>query len=1441
MSAGESDSWDPWSEFTPDELAQHLRHEFDDIERDLESIPTSGDVAARSLEALTSLRLRQPTAAELQARTRSAEIEALAQGIVKWAQAPGGDAAPQQRTRRLLLALQLCRLGLDDGRLTPASGHVLAELWKDLLRQGMREIGAGTRDASSVLQGIETSLRRVLGVVPPKTILEIRQEITRQVGVPAELQWGTRGEATVQAVDATSVRRDAVAAMRRPGHAPSLPALMAPMSSTATDARSNLATVGDVVPERVIRALAGREAELVSELRAELAPMVLYQVPASVFRPSGQRDADFGRACDQLTTARTLPAAVTQFEALVASHPASVIVKEWYAYALHLADSTGNRARVRELLEELAQAQLHRDGPGWTVRVNLAKLVSEDSDQLRAFGLLEDVIVNRQHPPQALDMCVRIALDTSNPAWLSKALVLHRSFNAHLLYVLNLARSLESGSPTKDDLRNLQRQVADCLARHGSAPEPLRRLETADIREVLRQFITSGRVSSGVAWFRQRLTNSNYRPIPENWAALADLLERAGHREEAWAARQNQLMRALTQPAEGRLFHLEEVLQAGLRLGMGQPALQVLASNWQGVRMTQPRMEQLRDLLTRGGRGAPALPAKKSAAPNPPTGIRARDEAQEVLHKLAGTFRGAHTVESLLARADDANRLIDAAVIRDPDVPQSAILSLRRLLELFSTFAGASPRDKRTHAKEMAEQLQGLELLKEPQWWNLQGLAASCNTAVMRLANALTLYPDLTLAPTLALRLAHATDAPHSTRAWVRVMNPAAVAATDLTLRFRCGENDIQVSADPVRVDALAERASRVVECPLDVLGRNPRRLDLGIEVSYRIENLPRTVDLHTAVELVEPFPPIPSSERYVNTRYVGLDRSDLFRGRQQELDELSQAFPDLTLRTLYFVNGIRGVGKTTLLAHLGRHLGPGVMTLLLDLGDAIGEGHRDATEIVLRLVRDSIESARKAGYAGEVTSPARDSIDRDPWGAFELFLSELRRSTGVERLLVCFDEMQVYVQHAEDAALKVSGFLTWLRRQVRSRSELLIVCSGSEPYDFMTARFKHGIWHKELARKDISFVDLGATSEIAQVPVQRDGVEYLPEAMTELWDMTSGHPWVTQIVAEFVARLLNKEGRRFVLPGDILRAVEESVRERPAGLLWWNEEEGFLTKRHRDIAFLILKSQAAPRVGVPESMLRELCEAAKLGDPRPLLEHMRILETVEQTMAPVGGKAWRVRSGYLERWLALLMESQAERATVPQNVFLAMDWENLWLSLQKQVESFSDGTRKQGCLRHLGNIEALAKELVLIATLNGVANPSPVAVADWDMYAGHQRALERALVQTRFGASGTRNGRPAMGVEKAINTDHVVRELFRGATDVDVFILGAPDGDYAKAIEGLLLAGKQVIMWYAEDALNATYKGYILRGLPLTLVRIDQVLFDRWGLAVQEESPAAR
>lgn len=140
------------------------------------------------------------------------------------------------------------------------------------------------------------------------------------------------------------------------------------------------------------------------------------------------------------------------------------------------------------------------------------------------------------------------------------------------------------------------------------------------------------------------------------------------------------------------------------------------------------------------------------------------------------------------------------------------------------------------------------------------------------------------------------------------------------------------------------------------------------------------------------------------------------------------------------------------------------------------------SVQFVRQLIRRCIEEIETMQGLPSISLslPAAADFELDPpWTVFDDFLRKVRQQTGRRSILLCFDEMQRLVMRIADSNDPMDeGFLSWLRGKIQGKSSVLMVGTGSEPYDIMRDRYKqHTIWGN-MEPYNVSFVDQAAMKE---------------------------------------------------------------------------------------------------------------------------------------------------------------------------------------------------------------------------------------------------------------------------------------------------------------------------------------------------------------------------
>lgn len=1380
-----------------------------------------------------------------------AECEQLVRALRRYAAQSSSGMSEVSRLFHLAMEVQRA-----SNPLKPRASQIGLD-WRRILIAGIQEFAAGVIDAPTLLEAVEQPVRREWSQVPPKARALMSREIALAVQAHPKAA-ARRGELEELLTIPSAVGDGATVTSAGPRRTRLRPAAPSDVSCWSAEfagpeygrVRSalSLATSSNSV-ELVVSTLAPLEDQLNGLLLRDCASALKVCPPTfDLLSEDRQPYPEFEQARQDLKSSSTRSRGLEQMRHLYLRLAATNRAKEWYAYALLICDFSANRTNATRLFEELSEVGPHAQGLAWTARNNLALLQHRAGDWPAAARTLFPAIENGYHPAEILEVALRLAIEVKDGE-MRDLLVQHSSHRAaNVLDVLRAARRLcAAPAAERSESETFWRRVGSLFSDDWLVFSPPNvRVETtpAQTEDIAWGFIQSGRLTAGIAFFRERLAVDAQRNRPENWRALAELLVRTGREDAAWKVRSTQWSKAGQRNPTDRLRNKSDVLKASLELGRQKDALGLLLGELGAADLPESEFERWRRILSSGA-------GVGSGATNPATathnvGVEVEDtqlDAARVIQDLAGSFSDIRQLQSFAARADDAWRLLRAAKAIHPDLPARAVDALELLLTSIPRL-GERSTDIQSISRQLLERSGDLEIFKESRWYYLQGLAAAARTAIESLSAISGGFQDVTFEPPAALGLAYfLSPTPYTSRVAIRVTNPGAVAFEDMIVTFTSDSAAASFPRVPIQVGCLAGRASTVVESEVALQAFGVAVIPATATIAWSVSSIPRTRKHRFEIRLVPSRPHIPYSLRYVTTGPIYSDRSDLCRGRDDNLKDLAAAFAGGRMTKLNFVNGIRGVGKSTLLENLASHCEERVEPLVLNLESAMGEGITSAAQLVNALMEKAETALLNRHVLREALRFELVPAGVDPWNHFEAFLQRLRGVLAVPHILLCLDELQAYVKKAQDQSNAIEGgLLNWLRDKASEHSDLFIVCTGSEPYDVMTGRFGHSIWGKEMSMMNVSFVERGPTLEIAQQPVAQDGVVYLDETQERLWDLTQGHPWVTQLIAQFACRILNAERRRVVLPRDLDRAAQGVSTERHLVKLWWNEKDGFLDAQHREVARLILDNQSSPRAGVSKQGLAEMVRGKGLGDFELLRKRMEDVEVLSEVTVD-GESRYRIRSGYLESGLPAVIGALSPGAR-PRDVFLGIDWENFWLGMRDVIDVLPP-QQVSRARYEMNRVEDLMRTLMRLASANGGGplQGNPPVVFDWPKFPANTcDALRRANAEPVFGASAKR-GLVADTKNKAIQTDHILVERIHNAIrtmpTVGTYVLVLGDGDYGPVVNTLVATlNKRVILWAVSGTESGYYTRTVSTGYELEVNFVDQMLFSQWGITHPAGAP---
>ncbi|HOX41485.1 MAG TPA: ATP-binding protein, partial [bacterium] len=1444
--------WYPWSF---GKLIEELQNVVDKVESQIDRLPE--EHKDKNIYAIQSFRSTPLIIDEIKNLKRNRELITVAHSACYIARTVDVDETLDQNLCLLQVAHEifraLNRLSQPDKAMQQAVQYAVNLIIDD----GMEEITAQASDAGILIENIDEFVKTAWGSTTPQFNLIINEMILNKL---EQIRSSRENDHTfhnlfIQNNIEAVLRLEVPARLEKildtwieiGEHVAPTAARMAQKKYKRPDKLSELLTedilgriqtaVEEGDSEKLESALSSCEESLESNLRLRLNAKPEYLEPMSEIRNKSEVDRFFDQARRLLQEQNKT--ALDKFRDIHFHRPGHTVAKEWYAYALTLFGQTTDIHEIIELLQDAISSEYFRLEYGWTARWNLACALRKLPKRAKeCLDVLLPVLDLDFHTPDSFELCLLWAFEQDRKDVLSSILLKSSHHEAHLLAALYDIRNPSSND--QEILHNHFLRIGRVLRSVDHVfPDPAEKLVESELDRLTQEFVQNSLLDAGIEWFRQRLSVGREKIFFKNWECAARLNEIAKDLDSAWRCRERLwyctvMNRNIRPEQKGKLLRV--LLSWAEKNGYEEDGLKILRTHWKKTNFksedTQFWEKRLQKTPIQKRTGGPSqgteinvVGEEEQRADQENQGgeqekenkIHSNEDAEKILQRTAGSFKPVINVETLSVHADNAEDLIAAVQFKHPDLSQDVVSAIRAIIQFSIIFRKGVDEEK---GKTIASSIRSnVEILKAKQGscpFELIGLIEACERVAQNISVRIKSIPDLHITPPFDLKVFFGkpdVGESFSTRICARITNPSSETVEQIKVAFTSPSSFVNFSCEEVFIPNLQALAKCLAECPVEIKHGIEDNVEIRVYVVYQIRGISRSIQNSCKVPIKKLERTIPVTERYLTSRPVDVDRVDLFHGRSQELKDLMAAFANGQMRKLYFVNGIRRVGKSSLMQHLGVMNKTDVLSVLLNVETVLGGEEMTSIKFVRQLIRECIDKVKENPFYTnlplKIPSLKRFEIDT-PWAVFDDFLIEVMKFSKKRNILLCFDEIQRLVERIADKKDPMNeGFLSWLRGKVQGSSGVLIVCTGSEPYSAMRQRYEHTLW-ANMEPYNVSFVNKEAAKKIAETPVEPDEVTWLPESLERLWDMTEGHPWVIQIISEKSCERLNQDRRRVVFPSDVEAAADATAMDDRVSGMWWNESNGLLTLEHRKIAFLIIQNQKESRKGLNETELAEICHRAGLRNIGNLLEEMKASEVITSEKEHDDIR-WRLKGAFLERHIAMLekRERQDKSAVVTIRddlpLALMLDWENLKIGLSKYLSKLP--SEKESMLKERLETTNLAKRLYEAATRHGVPRQK-WAVANWDnsFFRGDQADLRKNI---RFETD-------MAGDSKADASDHVLREriheVLREHREISTYIIATSDADFLEAIRTLQKESKRVILWSLRHSINPSYK-YVMSG----------------------------
>ena len=265
------------------------------------------------------------------------------------------------------------------------------------------------------------------------------------------------------------------------------------------------------------------------------------------------------------------------------------------------------------------------------------------------------------------------------------------------------------------------------------------------------------------------------------------------------------------------------------------------------------------------------------------------------------------------------------------------------------------------------------------------------------------------------------------------------------------------------------------------------------------------------------------------------------FYGREDAFTFVTEtlAVPSQNVIVLY---GQRRIGKTSLLHQLITRTGEGFHAVLFDLQ---GKGQHDLPTLLRDLSSAIARSLKLSAPDSALFNSGRDTFR-------EAFLPGVYGALDSRRLLILFDEFDVLGDESssgdELAGSQLFGFLrAWLEQDARLACIFVVGRRLDELPIHYRSLFKQAVFRR------ISVLPRHEAVELITQPAAGE-FSYSPEAIDAILELTSGHPYLTQLICHVIYKRLIAIPRRAVDADDVRDCLDEAMELGTGGLDWFWE-----------------------------------------------------------------------------------------------------------------------------------------------------------------------------------------------------------------------------------------------------------------------------------------------
>ncbi|MCE2720592.1 MAG: ABC transporter substrate-binding protein [Dolichospermum sp.] len=363
--------------------------------------------------------------------------------------------------------------------------------------------------------------------------------------------------------------------------------------------------------------------------------------------------------------------------------------------------------------------------------------------------------------------------------------------------------------------------------------------------------------------------------------------------------------------------------------------------------------------------------------------------------------------------------------------------------------------------------------------------------------------------------------------------------------------------------------------------------------------------------------------QQHRNPYIIGsvIDKPDQFFGRQSLFefikDTLQQNDP------LILLYGQRRIGKSSVLKQIPQKISYSEDQFIFidfDIQVFVNSDHTPINQILHYLAQRIGEEIENSLTTIPITIPTAEDIEDDPTIFHGDFLTQIYNILGERKLVLLLDEFDVLSEANNEGNVEFFRLINnWLSKWPERLFIIPVVGRHLKELPNLLSLLR------ESPYKEISFLDKDSAVMLITRPV-RGVVTYQQNAIEEIFSLSAGHPYFTQLICSQLFNLARQSDIWTINAEDVKTIIDKAIQTGEAGLAWfW---DGLYPQAQ------VVFSAAA------EAQHREEQDDRVSYNPKLLLEEYGILTDsltqVIKEMAEYGflHESKRVKIELVRRWL---------------------------------------------------------------------------------------------------------------------------------------------------------------------------------------------------------------